>query len=146
MALANRFQRALDAKIARTGGSQADLARYCGKRAPSVSGWFTGETKSLKADSLVLAAEYLGVRAHWLLTGKGPMEGNDDQAARSTSERSADPSHHIASIVAQLTPERWASVRAQLDCLVAHPERRPAIVKELEVLLPPSHGKPQRAA
>lgn len=58
--LAGRLQQVLDAK---PGASQAELARRCGARGPSVSDWFRRETKTLKAKSLVLAAEYLEVRA-----------------------------------------------------------------------------------
>lgn len=72
--LADRLSHALASKQARDpSASQAELARYCGAKAPSVSDWFRGETVTLKASSLVLAAEYLGVRARWLLDGKLPM-------------------------------------------------------------------------
>jgi SOS-response transcriptional repressor LexA len=53
--------------------SQAALARHCRIKAPSVNAWFTGETKSLAGESLILAADYLKVRAEWLSSGKGPM-------------------------------------------------------------------------
>lgn len=66
--LAERLQEALARK---PGGSQAALARFCRVQGPSVSNWFTGETKTLKAGSLRLAAEYLGVSRDWLETGKG---------------------------------------------------------------------------
>jgi transcriptional regulator with XRE-family HTH domain len=69
--LAERLQRALDAM--NPPGSQADLARACGKKGPSVSDWFRGETKSLKADSAILAADFLNVRPRWLIDGTGPM-------------------------------------------------------------------------
>lgn len=68
--LAERLQLAMDAK---PGASQAGLARHCHASAASVSNWFTGETKTLKAQSLVLAAEYFAVRPRWLLDGRGPM-------------------------------------------------------------------------
>lgn len=38
-----------------------------------MSNWFTGETKSLKADSAIQAADFLGVRPQWLIDGTGPM-------------------------------------------------------------------------
>lgn len=72
--LADRLTRALDAKAqGDAGASQAGLARYCKAKGPSVSDWFSGKTKTLKAQSLVMAAEYLGVRPRWLLDGNGPM-------------------------------------------------------------------------
>ena len=53
------------------GATQADLARHCGVRGPSVSNWFTGESKTLKADSLRRAAAFLKVDRDWLATGNG---------------------------------------------------------------------------
>jgi SOS-response transcriptional repressor LexA len=66
--LAERLRAALD----EIGASQADLARACGVKSPSVSAWLSGETKALKADSLVKAAAFLGVHEAWLNEGKGP--------------------------------------------------------------------------
>ena len=67
--LADRLQLALER---RPGATQAGLAAHCGVKPPSVSDWFTGETKSLKAASLRKAAEYLGCSRDWLETGLGP--------------------------------------------------------------------------
>lgn len=53
-------------------GWRAELARHCGVKPPSVSDWFTGKTLSLNAETVIKAAEFLGVRPYWLLTGKGP--------------------------------------------------------------------------
>lgn len=53
--------------------SQAGLARACGIKTPSVSGWFTGKTKNLTFENAVKAAAYLGVSAEWLATGEGDM-------------------------------------------------------------------------
>lgn len=54
--------------------SQADLARATGAKPPSVNAWFTGETKSMKAQTAAIAASLYGVNALWLATGKGPKE------------------------------------------------------------------------
>lgn len=51
--------------------NQRKLADYCKVKPPSVNGWFSGETLSLKGKSLVRAAEYLEVREQWLATGIG---------------------------------------------------------------------------
>lgn len=53
--------------------SQAALARACGVKAPSVSGWLSGETKNLEATNLLAAAKFLGVSADWLANGTGSM-------------------------------------------------------------------------
>lgn len=55
------------------GKTQAGLARACGIRPPSVSGWLTGKSKSIDGSNLIKASEYLGVRSKWLATGLGPM-------------------------------------------------------------------------
>ena len=55
------------------GKTQAGLARACGIRPPSVSGWLTGKSKSIEGTNLIKASEYLGVRSKWLATGLGPM-------------------------------------------------------------------------
>lgn len=66
--LKERLQWALSQK---PGATQADLARACKVRAPSVAGWFSGRTKTLKAHSLRAASAYLGVNMDWLSDGVG---------------------------------------------------------------------------
>lgn len=67
--LADRLTLALKAH----GGTQAELARACQVKPPSVADWFSGETKSLKGLSLLRAAAFLHVDALWLATGEGEM-------------------------------------------------------------------------
>lgn len=52
---------------------QADLARACGVKPPTVHAWVKGNAKSLEATHLMAAALKLGVRPEWLASGKGPM-------------------------------------------------------------------------
>lgn len=52
----------------------ADLARACGVKPPSVSGWLSGKSKFLRGENLLLAAKALKVSQLWLATGRGPME------------------------------------------------------------------------
>jgi transcriptional regulator with XRE-family HTH domain len=61
--------------------TQAELARQAKVSRPSVSDWFSGETRTLKAEPLVRAAKYLGVQALWLATGEGPMRSTEQAAA-----------------------------------------------------------------
>lgn len=68
--LKQRFQRLREL---RPEISQADLARATGAKPPSVNAWFTGETKSMKAETAAKAAAVYGVNPHWLATGDGPM-------------------------------------------------------------------------
>jgi transcriptional regulator with XRE-family HTH domain len=57
--------------------SSAGLARACGIKPPSVSNWLTGKNKSARGQTLIRAADYLGVRAEWLATGRPPMRESD---------------------------------------------------------------------
>lgn len=59
--------------------SQAGLARACKIKAPSVSNWLSGATKTLKGENLLNASAYLGVSPQWLSTGKGAMRPGDGQ-------------------------------------------------------------------
>lgn len=59
----------------------AELARACGIKQPSVSGWMSGKTKQLEATNAIRAAAYFGVHTWWLATGEGPIwlaEGEQD--------------------------------------------------------------------
>jgi transcriptional regulator with XRE-family HTH domain len=68
-ALADRLREAM----ALASVSQADLARACGVKAPSVNGWLSGKSKFLRGENLLKAASRLGVSPKWLAEGRGPM-------------------------------------------------------------------------
>ena len=51
--------------------SPADLARATGKTESAVSQWLSGETKTMRSDSLMAAVALLGCNAQWLASGKG---------------------------------------------------------------------------
>ncbi|MFS6937884.1 S24 family peptidase [Neisseria animaloris] len=51
--------------------SQADLAKYCKVKPPSVSKWLNGTTKILAGQNLLRAAEFLECDPDWLASGKG---------------------------------------------------------------------------
>lgn len=51
--------------------SQADLAKYCKVRPPSVSKWLNGGTKTLQGQNLLRASEFLECDPDWLASGKG---------------------------------------------------------------------------
>lgn len=69
MTLADRLLAAME----RSGINQADLARACGVKPPSVHGWLSGKSKFLRGENLLKAAAALGVRQQWLAMGDGPM-------------------------------------------------------------------------
>ncbi|MBP8812344.1 MAG: helix-turn-helix transcriptional regulator [Laribacter sp.] len=61
------------------GISQAELARACGVKPPSVNGWLSGKSKFLRGENLLAAAKALNVSQAWLATGKGPMHPRPDE-------------------------------------------------------------------
>ncbi|XDZ52338.1 S24 family peptidase [Neisseriaceae bacterium CLB008] len=65
--LSDRIRYRLDA----LGKTQADLAKYCKVRRPSVSKWLSGSTKTLQGQNLLRAAEFLECDPDWLADGKG---------------------------------------------------------------------------
>lgn len=67
--LADRLREAMAA----SGISQAELARACGVKPPSVNGWLSQKAKFLRGENLLKAANALGVRSSWLADGLGPM-------------------------------------------------------------------------
>lgn len=71
MPLADRLITAME----RAGLSQADLARACNVKPPSVNGWLSGKAKFLRGENLLKASAALGVNEKWLATGEGPMLG-----------------------------------------------------------------------
>lgn len=75
--------------------TQVSLAAACKIKPPSVNGWFSGDTKSLKGDNLIAAAKYLRVNAQWLSSGVGTMLSS--VAQNDSSQVAASPSTYIAS-------------------------------------------------
>jgi len=59
----------------------ADLARAVKVKPPSVSAWLSGDTKTIKGENLLRAAQALRCSPHWLATGIGPKHGSDTPPA-----------------------------------------------------------------
>lgn len=58
-------------RLADLGKTQADLAKYCKIKPPSVSKWLNGGTKTLQGQNLLRASEFLECDPDWLASGKG---------------------------------------------------------------------------
>lgn len=69
MSLSERLKKAMDD----AGVSQAELARACKVKPPSVNGWLSGKSKFLRGENLLAAARALRVSQDWLATGRGEM-------------------------------------------------------------------------
>jgi phage repressor protein C with HTH and peptisase S24 domain len=74
MNLANRLRTALT----RAGMTQLELSKAVGVSAPSVNGWLSGKSQSIRGDALVKAASALRVSASWLATGEGSIDDAPD--------------------------------------------------------------------
>jgi phage repressor protein C with HTH and peptisase S24 domain len=86
--LADRLRRAMaHAEI-----NQAELARRCHVKQPSVYGWLSGKSKFLRGENLLAAAGALGVSQQWLATGHGNMVPS--QASQPIASRETLPNHH----------------------------------------------------
>lgn len=57
--------------------TKADLARIAGVATPSVSGWFSNETVSLKAVPAARLIAHFDLNPLWLTEGKGAMLRSD---------------------------------------------------------------------
>ena len=70
---ASRFQSALARS---TQFTQHGIAKACGISDAAVSQWLSGETQNIRPENLFAAADYLGVSARWLATGREPQTGD----------------------------------------------------------------------
>jgi transcriptional regulator with XRE-family HTH domain len=68
MTLAER----IDEAITQSGADVADIARACGISVQAVYAWMSGESKTLKGNSLAELAELAGYEPRWLIKGQGP--------------------------------------------------------------------------
>ena len=66
------------------GLSQAELARRCNVKPPSVNGWLNAKAKFLRGENLLAAAKALNVSQLWLATGQGEMTAIDTNISSST--------------------------------------------------------------
>lgn len=107
--------------------SNADLARIAGIKPPSVSAWFSGDTKSLKGKTLLSIARALNVRPEWLDTGRGPMRPESNASA--TGYRIAESDESYGSMEISLIDARGSCGGGSIAW---DWENRPPLVKEPE--------------
>ena len=137
--LAARMRWALDQK---PGSSQAELARACKVKPPSVADWLSGKTKTLKAESLRSAAAYLGVNRDWLESGLGAAFSAQEpsavyyQAQTNTVElTTCDLVVQLGQTIAGLDPVTRAAVPGLLARLADHPDEAKDIGHRLQILM-----------
>lgn len=71
-----RYERVAKA-IAASGKRKSQIATECGVSNSAVSQWLSGESKSLKPESIYALAKATGFRAEWLALGEGPEREPD---------------------------------------------------------------------
>ena len=65
---------------------RSDLTRAVKVTRATVAQWFNGDTTDMKGDNLFAVADYLGVNARWLATGKGSMVPSPQALASQLSD------------------------------------------------------------
>ena len=124
MTLAERLTTAME----RSGITQAELARACGVKPPSVNGWLSGKSKFLRGENLLKAAAVLGVSQQWLATGEGPMAAAVAPSGSSNVELGPDVKGRVPLVswvqagawCEACTPVDVSEVERWLDCPVPH--------------------------
>lgn len=124
MTLAERLTTAME----RSGITQAELARACGVKPPSVNGWLSGKSKFLRGENLLKAAAVLGVSQQWLATGEGPMAAAVAPSGSSNVEPGPDVKGRVPLVswvqagawCEACTPVDVSEVERWLDCPVPH--------------------------
>lgn len=72
MGLAERLKGALSEKSV----TQVALAKAVGVSQPTVNDWLTGKTKTIRGDTMMKVAHFLGVNAKWLASGVGSAKAS----------------------------------------------------------------------
>ncbi|PPD55375.1 MAG: hypothetical protein CTY12_00955 [Methylotenera sp.] len=67
------------------GVTKLALAKHVGIKAPSVSAWLSGKSKSMSAEHAIAVCEFLGITQEWLFLGKG----NIDEIKKDSHKRKA---------------------------------------------------------
>lgn len=78
-------ERIAEAMRRHPGLSQADVARACGVKTPSVTDWLNGKTKSLKPEPARRGAVLFGCDQNWLATGTGTPNWGGALSAQATA-------------------------------------------------------------
>lgn len=139
MALSDRINAALAAK---KGLTQAGLARACGISRASVNAWVNGKTDSIDGKFLTTAAAYLGVNAHWLSTGEGPMHPGSGETALAIRAPGLTPAptlyqalEVVAAALQHADELTLIQVRPLLQRLAEQPQQASQIAPRLLALL-----------
>lgn len=118
--LAERLAHALRER----GKTSAELARATGKTESAVSQWLSGETKSMRSDSLMAACALLSCNPQWLASGKG------ESGLSSSKISSPEPSIVAPCTVARIDQRRPPAPNEVVDLLVSLLEKCDAAARD----------------
>lgn len=91
--------------------SQEQLGKAAGVSKGAVSLWESSQTKNLKNTNLYAVAAATGVRAEWLVSGKGQVQEEKEVNGSVEAQR-------IAASIMQLSPSQRAAIQALVDTFV----------------------------
>lgn len=117
-------------------GGKSELGRALGYRDGAFVGQMIRGERQITEKTLRALAELRSMQ-HLLDDGANNVRMAEPERPYVARIASSDALPRFLEAIAALPPARWASVRAQLDHLVAHPEQRAEIELELEQLLAP---------
>ncbi len=126
------------------GVTQADLVRAVGVKSASVSNWFTGETKTLRAETLLGVSNFLRVPPAWL-AGSDAREPDWNETGNAIPDTQIQAPSSVPASIAQLLeglalalsladPGSRATAADLLRVFALHPDSLP-VRKSLEALL-----------
>ena len=127
----------------KSGITQAELARACNVKPPSVHGWLSGKSKFLRGENLLCAARVLNVDQQWLATGEGPERRDHETpppalpALQGQHMHLVDALEMVAHALALADPVDRAAVKAYLSGLCDAPDRADLREKIRTALEPP---------
>lgn len=85
--------------------TQAELARICGVKQPSVNKWVNGGTETIKSDSALRLCERYPINLQWLISGAGsPLFDGDDVESGNPSITFTNGAVRLFHLVAQTDP------------------------------------------
>ena len=109
------FKDRLKYATTRASRKQVDIARKLGVQKATVSRWFNGKTKNMKATHLLATAKFLGVSVNWLEYGEGKMVLSAKESLPQLSDDAILLSHQFM----ELNPNRKVLVREFLVALTS---------------------------
>lgn len=126
-------------------GWQADLARHCGVKPPSVNAWLHGNTKRMEAEHLFNTADFFRVNPRWLAFGIGPRAADADVLP--LEQRLVPPPTNLEAVLHSLGTALMAHSRqtretagVMLENFARNPEQNGNILQAIVVLL--NHPNP----